>query len=174
MTFSIALMLNSNDAHSYLMRTKSKSNLPQNETLRWNIDVAGREFGLASPTVRKALNKSGAIPNKDGLYTTRQLIGAIFGAIDLEKLRTQEQITKKYQLDNTIVEASVVNKAALMKVLSAVADAMVSRIRASELSRQAQDDLLLNLSSIPIAIHETARAQTRLPAARSNDDDAEQ
>src|SRR6516164_8800413 len=112
---------------------KSKSNLPQNETLRWNIDVAGREFGLASATLRKALNKSGAIPDQDDLYTTRQLIAAIFGAIDLEKLRTQEQITKKYQLDNTIVEASVVNKAALMKVLSAVADSMVHRITASNL-----------------------------------------
>jgi hypothetical protein len=109
------------------------------------------------------------------LYTTRQLIAAIFGAIDLEKLRTQEQITKKYQLDNEIVEASVVNKAALMKGLAAVADAMQSRIRASELSRRAQDDLLDDLAGIPIALEGVARAQTRLPATRRNgNDDDEQ
>ena len=156
------------------MRAKSKSNLPQNETLRWNIDVAGREFGLASATLRKALNKSGAIPDADGLYSTRQLIGAVFGAIDLEKLRTQEQITRKYQLDNAIVEASVVNKVAVMKVLAQVADSMVHRITASSLQRHKQEDLLRDLSSIPVALEGVTRAQTRLPAARSNGDDAEQ
>ena len=147
-------------------RTRCKSNLPQNEPLRWNIDVAGREFGFASPTVRKMLNKSGAIPDEGGCYTTRQLIGAIFGAIDLEKLRTQEQITRKYQLDNAIVEASVVNKVAVMKVLAQVADSMVHRITASSLQRHKQEDLLRDLSSIPVALEGVTRAQTRLSKSK--------
>jgi hypothetical protein len=151
-------------------RTRCKSNLPQNEPLRWNIDVAGREFGFASPTVRKMLNKSGAIPDEGGCYTTRQLIGAIFGAIDLEKLRTQEQITKKYQLDNRIVEASVIDRAALLKALAQIADSMVHRITASSLTRNEQDDLLHDLAGIPLALEGVARMQTRLPAARSNGD----
>ena len=112
------------------------------------------------------LNKSGAIPDGDGLYSTRQLIGAIFGAIDLEKLRTQEQITKKYQLDNTIVEASVINKAALLKALAQIADSMVHRITASNLARNEQEDLLRDLASIPVALEGVTRAQTRLSKSK--------
>jgi len=160
----------------YLMpsRTRTKSNVPQNEPLRWNVEVGGRELGLANATLRKALNKSGAIPDEHGCFSTRQLIAAVFGAIDLEKLRTQEQITRKYQLDNAIVEASVVRKDELMKVLGAVADAMTSRIRASELSRHAQDDLLRDIAGIPLSVTDVARRQSRLPARRNGNGDGEQ
>jgi hypothetical protein len=64
------------------------------------VEVAAREFGLANATLRKALNKSGAIADEHGCFSTRQLIGAVFGALELEQLRTQEQITRKYLLDN--------------------------------------------------------------------------
>jgi hypothetical protein len=149
-------------------RTRTKSNVPQNEPLRWSVVVAAREFGLSNMTLRKALNKSGAIPDKGACYSTRQLIHAVFGAIDLEKHRTQEQITRKYQLDNAIVEASVIDKTALMKMLTQVADAMVHRITASSLSRDEQEDLLRDLASIPIGLEGVTRAQTELPAARGN------
>jgi hypothetical protein len=155
-------------------RSRSKSNLPQNEPLKWNVDVGAREFGWAAPTLRKALNKDRAIPDKDGLYSTKQLLSAVFGAIDLEKLRTQEQITRKYLLDNRIVEASVIDRAALLKALAQVADSMVHRITASSLARHEQEDLLRDLAGIPIALEGVTRAQTRLPAERSNGDDAEQ
>jgi hypothetical protein len=147
----------------------SKSNLPQDQAFRWNVDVAAREFGWAAPTLRKALNKDRAIPDEGGCYSTKQLLSAVFGAIDLEKLRTQEQITKKYQLDNRIVEASVIDRAALLKALAQVADSMSHRITSSSLARNEQEDLLRDLASIPLALEGVARAQTRLPA-RSNGD----
>jgi hypothetical protein len=152
-------------------RTRLKSNLPQNEPLKWNVDVAAREFGWAAPTLRKALNKDRAIPDEGGCYSTKQLLGAVFGAIDLEKLRTQEQITKKYRLDNRIIEASVINKDALLKALALIADSMIHRINASSLTRNEQEDLLRDLASIPIALENVARAQTRLPARSNGDDD---
>jgi len=55
-----------------------------------------------------------------------------------EKLATQRPLTRKYELENSIVEASVLNKAALEAGFSQFADAMVHRIAASELSREAK------------------------------------
>ena len=97
-------------------------------------------------TVRKMLNQSSIEPGKDGCYTTQQICQALFGDLRSERLRTQRQITKRYSLDNQIVEASVVNKTAPMKVLAQIADSMVHRITASSLDRHEQEDLLRDLA----------------------------
>jgi hypothetical protein len=80
----------------------------------------------------------------------------------VEKLATQRQLTRKYQLENAIVEASVLNKAALEAGFAQLADAMVHRIMASELDRSAKEDLLRDLSTIPIVLEGVAKRQTRL------------
>jgi hypothetical protein len=41
-------------------------------------------------------------------------------------------LTRKYELENSIVEASVLNKAALMAGFAQLADAIVQRIMASD------------------------------------------
>jgi hypothetical protein len=50
-----------------------------------------------------------------------------------------------------------------MKVLAAIADAITSRIMASELSRSAKQDLLAELAGVTIRLEEVGHAQTRLP-----------
>ena len=96
--------------------------------------VAAREFGLAIGTLRKALNKNSTVPDADGLYTTRQ-VDAIHGTLHLEKLRTQRARAQKLELENSIITASVLNRAALMQSMSEIADAISSRIKSSGLSR---------------------------------------
>jgi len=82
------------------------------------------EFGLSILTLRKALAKNAAEPDSGGPYTTRQIGGAVYGgALSEEKLRTQRQMTRKLELENSITEASVLNRDAPMKGLSAIADA---------------------------------------------------
>jgi hypothetical protein len=152
---------------------RSKSNLPQNQVLKWNVDLASREFGLAIATLKKALGKISAIPDADGLYSTSQLLSAVYGALDVERLKTQAQITRKYTLENQITEGEVVNRKELMRVLSAIADAMVSRITASNLERHLQEDLLAELSSIPIVLEGAAARQTKLPARHNTQADGE-
>jgi hypothetical protein len=52
--------------------------------------------------------KNSAAPDKDGLFTTRQIVGAVYGgALSEEKLRTQRQITRKLELENAITLGSV-------------------------------------------------------------------
>jgi hypothetical protein len=157
------------------MGRPTKSNVPRT-ALRWNVERAGIEFGLTSQTLRKSLAKASATSDAAGLFTTKQIIGAIYGAFDQEKLATQKQLTRKYQIANAIAEASVLDRAEVMKGLAAVADAMVSRIMASELSRAAKEDLLRDLSSVPLVLEEVAHRQTKLPrgsGAHSEEDQSE-
>jgi hypothetical protein len=115
----------------------TKCNVPA-AALKWSVERAGVEFGMTSNTLRKSLAKNSAVPDADGLFTTRQITDAVFGGLSEEKLATQRPLTRKYELENSIVEASVLNKAALEAGFSQFADAMVHRIAASELSREAK------------------------------------
>ena len=150
------------------MARTSRSNLPQDVPLKWNIEKGAAEFGLSIMTLRKALAKTSAAPDADGLYTSRQIAGAVYGgALSEEKLRTQRQITRKLELENAITTGSVLDRQALSKAFAAIADAFVSRVMSVQgLTRQEKEDLLKDLSSWPLALQEVEHAQTRLPRAR--------
>jgi len=118
---------------------------------------------VTADTLRRALNQNSAEPGADRCYSTAQVCSAIFGGLNEEKLLTQRELTKKYSLENAIVEASVLDRAELTKGFVAIGDALVSRVMASELSREAKEDLLKELSSIPVILTEVAHTQSRLP-----------
>ena len=144
------------------MPRQTKSNVPA-AALRWSVERAGIEFGLTSQTLRRSLAKASSAPDTDGLFSTRQIVAAIFGAFDQEKLATQKELTKKYQIANAVAEAAFLNRAEIAKGLAAVADAMASRIMASDVDRKVKEDLLVDLATVPLILENTARAQTRLP-----------
>ena len=147
----------------------TKSNVPQLDPLRWNIEKAATEFGLTAATLRRALNKNSALSDKDSLYTTQQIAAAIYGALHIEKLKTQREITRKLVLENEITTGSVLNRAELTRVFAMIAEAISNRIMAcGELSRAAKEDILKDLSSWPLALEEVAHAQSRLVVSRGN------
>ena len=90
----------------------------------------------------------------------------MFAGLTEEKLLTQRQLTRKYELENQITEASVLNRKSLESGFAALADAMIHRIMASEVSRETKEDLLKDLATIPITIESVARSQSKLQ--RSN------
>ena len=139
----------------------SRSNVPK-AVLRWSIDRAAIEFKISQASLRKSLGKIGAEPD-NGCFSTSQIVDALFGEMHQEKLRTQKQITRKLELENSITTGSVLNWAALSAAFAQVADAMVHRITVSSLTRHEKEDLLRELSEIPVTISNVAHAQTRLP-----------
>jgi hypothetical protein len=143
------------------MAARGRGNVPASP-LRWSIERGSAEFKLGANTLRKYLNQGGAEPDQTGCYTTQQICECLYGDLKAERLRKERQLTKRYQLENEIMEATVLNRAELMKGLATVADAMVSRIMASELSRPAKEDLLQQLSSVPLTLKEVADKQSRL------------
>ena len=79
---------------------------------------------------------------------------------ELSSLFTQmQEVCRHLFSSRELVET--LSRPELMKGFAALADAMVFRITSSELSREAKEDLLKDLASIPIVIADTARKQTR-------------
>jgi|SRR6516162_9655059 hypothetical protein len=142
-----------------------RSNVPV-QNLKWSIDRASREFRLAQNTLRKYLHQGDVEPDADGCFTTLQICECLYGDLHAEKIRKERELVRKYQLENEITEASVLDRKSLSAGFAAIADAIKSRIMASELSRDAKDDLLRDLASIPVVLDNVARAQTKL--RRSN------
>jgi hypothetical protein len=160
-----------------LGKTVSRSNVPQNVALRWNIEKAAIEFGMTPVMLSRALAQISAVPGEDGCYTTAQICEALFGVMHQEKIATQKEIRKRYTLENQITTASVLNRAELERVFAAIADAFVSRVMLVQgLSRQEKEDLLKDLATWPLALEEVAHAQGRLPnvkGPRSGEDQSE-
>jgi hypothetical protein len=140
---------------------RSRSNVPQ-AALKWSVERAGVEFGLTSNTLRKALAKNSAAADADGLFTTAQILAALYGALHFERLRTQRARARQLELENAITTGSVLDRASLAKAFASIADAVKSRIMASELSRVAKEDVLRDIASWPLAMRGVADRQTRL------------
>jgi hypothetical protein len=147
----------------------TKSNVPQHAPLRWNVEKAAREFGVNNSTLKRRLNEVSASPDKDGLYTTEQLVEALFGSMHVEKLKTQREITARYALENAITRAEVLNRAELTKGFTALADVFSTVITLSELSRREKEDFLKNLSSWPVLLEDVAAAQSKLRSEKSEE-----
>jgi hypothetical protein len=96
------------------MPASTKSNVPQDAPLRWNLRKAAVEFGTTVDTLKKSLNQISAEPDADGLYTTGQLIQARYGQLYQEKLRVQRETADRIALENQNTRAEVLNRAALM------------------------------------------------------------
>ena len=84
------------------MRRATRSNVPA-AALKWSVERAAPEFGLTHNTLRKLLNKNSVQADAEGLYSTKQITDAVFGGLADEKLAMQMQLTRKYQLENSIV-----------------------------------------------------------------------
>jgi hypothetical protein len=154
------------------MPANSKSNVPQDVPLRWNLRKAAVELGTTVDTLKKSLNQISAEPDADGLYTTGQLIQARYGELHQEKLRVHRETADRIALENQITRAEVLNRAELTKGFAAVADAIQSRIMAcSEMPLTVRQDVLHELATIPIVVADTARKQTRLRRAKNGEEE---
>jgi hypothetical protein len=143
----------------------SRSNAPE-MALRWSVERAAVEFGVSIATLRKALNRNSARPVEDGCYSTQEIVGALFGELHREKIRSQRALARKLELENAIIVASVLNKDALTRAFGDLADSLAQAVMSSDLNRQGKEDFLRNLRGWPLVLENVAKSQTRLP--RSN------
>jgi hypothetical protein len=144
------------------MSVQTKSNLPQTEPLKWNLRKAAVEFGTTVDTLKKSLNQISAVPDESGLYSTAQLCEAKFGSMFQAKLATQLGLARRVEMENAITKGDFLNRAWLMQAFAAIADAIKSRIMASELSRTVKEDILRDIATLPLAFKDVAHRQTRL------------
>jgi hypothetical protein len=145
-------------------------NIPPHEALRWSIDAAGAEFQVTKMTLRKYLTGIGARPDAAGCFSTPQITAALYGDLHAARVRLARAQYRRISLANAATRGALVDKALLRAMFSRVADSMVSRITASNLSPDEKTDLLKELSSVPVSIDGIAVEQSRLPHGDGEDD----
>ena len=140
---------------------RPRGNVPR-KPLRWTLERAGPEFGLSANSLRKALNRASVEPGEDGCYSTAQLLSGLYGLMHEERLKTQRELTRKYEIANRIAEGSVLDRDALTTGFTQLADALSAAVTSSDLPRQAKETFLQNLASWPLILDGVASRQSKL------------
>jgi hypothetical protein len=78
-----------------------------------------------------------------------------------ERLRRVSEEADKVAIQNAVSRGELLNRSELMQGMAAVAEAMVSTIENSGLSRKDQDEIRRNLASIPVIITDVASRQDK-------------
>ena len=138
------------------MSRVSDSNVPL-VPLRWSVARAGAEFDIAQ-----------LFPDAGGCYSTKQLTEGIFGSLFRERLRRITEEADKVMLANQVSRGELLSRAALEPAMAQVADAIVSVIRNSGLSRFDQEQIQKNLAGIPLILRDAAKRQDKRRAPGSN------
>jgi hypothetical protein len=152
---------------------RPRGNVPT-ESLRWTIERAGGEFKTSTGTLRKNLRMAGIEPDATGCYSTPQIVAALYSDLHMERVQKERELVRRYRLENEATEGSLVNKEALAAGFAQLADAMVCRIMASGVPLETKEDLLRELSSIPIIISDVADKQTKRRPRRTNGETEEE
>jgi hypothetical protein len=123
--------------------------------------------------IRESLASIGARPGVDGCFSTAQITAALFGDLHSERVRLVREHRKKIALHNAVVMGTVLDRGMMEAGLSAIANAMTSRIRSSNLDRRSQDDLLHELAGTGTVLEDVVKEQSALRRVRHHDGDGE-
>jgi hypothetical protein len=123
---------------------------------------------MSPNTLQKVLNQASVTPGEDGCFSTAQLLSGVYGRMYEEKLKVQRQLARRYELANKITEGKLVDKDAILQGFASLAEAITCRIRDSKLDRLEQDNLLVELSSIPVIVRDASDKQTKRPRRSKN------
>ena len=138
-----------------------RGNIPASP-LRWSIERGASEFKVAPMTLKKVLRQAGAEPDQTGCYSTQQITESLYGDLHGQRVQKERELVRRYSLENQITEGSFLDRSELMKGLSAVADAMTSRILSANVDRSVKEDLLNDLAGVPLILENVAHAQSKL------------
>jgi hypothetical protein len=156
------------------MPASTKSNVPQHEVLKWNIAKASVEFGVSRDTLRKALNERSVAADSDGLYSTAGIVEGLYGSMHIERLKTQAEVTEKLRIQNMVSRGELLNKDALTRAFSELADALSSAVMLDRgLSRESKEAFLYNLSTWTVRLEGVAKRQTRFNGKRPEPEEDE-
>jgi hypothetical protein len=156
------------------MAKPNGSNIPQEE-LRWSLDAACREFGITSHTLHKrlvAVNERADLEDK--CYSTEQIITAVFGSIQGERLREVREKADNLALKNASLRGELLDRMELAKALEPIFLAVRQIISASSLSKEMRDDLLNTIATFPLSVANVAVKQRKQLRAKDDDDGEEE
>lgn len=143
------------------------TNIPD-EDLRWSVNAAAREFGITAPTLRKRLITAREMAARDKCYSTEQIVKAIFGSIQGERLREIKERADNMALKNASFRGEMLDRGELTRALEGIFLAVNQILSAASLPKELRDDLLSTIATWPVAVANVAVKQRK--ALRSKED----
>jgi hypothetical protein len=137
------------------------TNLPA-EPLRWSIKRAGKEFSVSEETLIKrfALYKEKPDPVTH-TYSTIQLVLALYGDLQGERLRELKARADNWELRNGALKGELLERTEITRSGEAFFISVKAFVESSSMTRDEKNDFLESLSTWPIMVTEAARRQTR-------------
>ena len=118
------------------------------KSVRWNIESAAREFGINPRTLSARIRKEGLLPGKDKLFSTADICRAVFGDMEVERLRKTREEADKLALENDKTRGALVEADKVYKWAEGVFVALRQGILASGLNETEKDELLGELRGL--------------------------
>ena len=151
----------------------SVGNLPATG-FRWTIETACREFGINSALLRKRLNAvHERADREDHCYSTEQLIKAIYGSIQGERLREVKERADNLSLKNASLRGDLLDRQELAKALEPIFLAVKQLVAASALPKEVRDDLLSTIATYPLTVAHVAAKQRKQLSTKDDDGEEE-
>jgi hypothetical protein len=156
------------------MAKPNGSNLPEEE-FRWSLEAASREFAITANTLRKRMVAVSESPDrKDNCYSTEQIVTAIFGSIQGERLREVREKADNLALRNASLRGELLDRAELAKALEPIFLAVRQIISSdSSISKEVRDDLLNTIATFPLAVANVAIKQRKQLRAKEEEEEEE-
>jgi hypothetical protein len=131
------------------------------QPLRWSLEVAAREMDWNRDTLRKKLVQADQVPALDGTYSTRQLLTAIYGDIDAERLRKTKEEADNMALKNAILRGESLPKGLMTPAMEEVFIVVKQMVTASSMTTLEKRDLLNTIANWPVAVKNVAQKASK-------------
>jgi hypothetical protein len=119
---------------------------PPIQTIRWSIARAGKEFGMDAETLQGRVKTSGIVQGEDGKFSTKQIVDAIFGDLDGEKLLKLRAERKAIERDNAREDRILLPTSELLRVWSSILLDYRQRVLYADIPQLLKEDLLSALT----------------------------
>lgn len=116
------------------------------QRLTWTQERAASEFGINPRTLAGRLKQSGAKPDNEGRWTTKQIAIAVYGDLEIERIRKTRAEAEEVEKRNLESDKALVDIDDFCREYETIAVEMVRIIRTAGLSETAEDALLAKLS----------------------------
>lgn len=122
--------------------------------VRWSLNQAAGEFGFARQTVKNRLVAAGISPGEDSRYSTADLLRALYGDLDGEKLRKLRAEASLAELELARAEKSVLDVGIVARVWAdELGNLRGAVLNCTSISKVDRHQLLKALHDLPLAAY---------------------
>lgn len=107
---------------------QGKAHIAPDGTVRWTVQFASREFGCQEETLARNLAAAAMPAGADHCYSTGQVVAALYGGMNLEKLRHKRAQRRLEEIKVAERAAELVNAADVKLVWERIAQELRARL----------------------------------------------